>query len=250
MGQSSDEGSKRKAAPLRIDCITADPIHAETIDGDDLHAKSITAGANGETAKGLQRSGQVNLENASMREIYAEILRRVDEDPTRDGLLRTPERMEKSMAFLTRGYQQTLNETVHGALFQVEYDEMVIVRDIEFYSMCEHHLLPFFGKAHIAYVPNGRVIGLSKLPRVVDMFARRLQVQERLTKQVAEAIIEVVEPQGVGVILEAQHLCMMMRGVEKQSSITTTSAMLGVFREQVQTRNEFLSLVRRPGSTV
>ena len=139
---------------------------------------------------------------------------------------------------------------LHGALFDVDYDEMVIVRNIEFYSMCEHHMLPFFGKAHIAYVPQGKVIGLSKLPRIVDMFARRLQVQERLTRQVAEAIIETIQPQGVGVILEAQHLCMMMRGVEKQSSLTTTSAMLGVFRTQVQTRNEFLSLLRRPGATI
>ena len=155
----------------------------------------------------------------------------MDEDPTRDGLLRTPERMEKSMAFLTRGYRQTLGEVIGSALFDVDYDEMVIVRDIEFYSMCEHHLLPFYGRAHIAYVPSGKVIGLSKLPRLVDMFARRLQVQERLTRQVAEAIIETIQPQGVGVILEAQHLCMMMRGVEKQSSMTTTSAMLGVFSD-------------------
>ena len=189
------------------------------------------------------------LENVSTADLHRELIRRVGEDPDRDGLLRTPERMEKSMAFLTRGYGQTLEEVLHGALFEVEYDEMVIVRDIEFYSMCEHHLLPFFGRAHVAYVPGKRVIGLSKLPRLVDMFARRLQVQERLTRQVADAIIETIEPQGVGVILEAQHLCMMMRGVEKQSSMTTTSAMLGVFRTQVQTRNEFLSLVRRPGST-
>ena len=191
----------------------------------------------------------VTLQSAGMRELYAELLRRVDEDPTRDGLLRTPERMEKSMAFLTRGYRQTLDEVVHNALFDVDYDEMVIVKDIEFYSQCEHHLLPFFGKAHVAYVPNGKVIGLSKIPRLVDMFARRLQVQERLTRQIADAIIETIEPQGVGVILEAQHLCMMMRGVEKQSSMTTTSAMLGAFRTQTQTRSEFLSLVRRPGST-
>ncbi|MDE1161456.1 MAG: GTP cyclohydrolase I FolE [Acidobacteriaceae bacterium] len=181
-----------------------------------------------------------------MQQIYAELLARVGEDPARDGLLRTPERMEKSMAFLTRGYNQTVEEVLHGALFDVDYDEMVIVKDIEFYSLCEHHLLPFFGKAHIAYVPNGKVLGLSKLPRIVDVFARRLQVQERLTQQVAEAVQEAINPQGVGVVMEASHLCMMMRGVEKQHSSTVTSSMLGVFKTQLQTRNEFLSLVRPP----
>ena len=154
------------------------------------------------------------------------------------------------MAFLTRGYEQTVTEVLHNALFDVDYDEMVIVKDIEFYSLCEHHLLPFFGKAHIAYVPNGKVIGLSKTARVVDVFARRLQVQERLTREVADAIEEAIHPQGVAVILEAQHLCMMMRGVEKQHSSTVTSAMLGVFKTQLQTRNEFLSLVRRTGSAL
>ncbi|HEY4357860.1 MAG TPA: GTP cyclohydrolase I FolE [Acidobacteriaceae bacterium] len=178
-----------------------------------------------------------------MQQIYAELLHRVGEDPARDGLLRTPERMEKSMAFLTRGYTQTVEEVVHQALFDVDYDEMVIVKDIEFYSMCEHHLLPFFGKAHIAYLPKGKVIGLSKVARIVDVFARRLQVQERLTREVAEAIEDAIHPQGVGVVLEAQHLCMMMRGVEKQSSRTVTSAMMGVFKTQMQTRNEFLSLI-------
>ena len=179
------------------------------------------------------------------QELYRELLLRIGEDPTRDGLLDTPERMEKAMAFLTRGYAMDANSVLHDALFKVVYDEMVIVKDIEFYSMCEHHLLPFFGKAHIAYVPNGKVIGLSKSPRVVDVFARRLQVQERLTTQIAEAISEAIEPQGVAVIIEAQHLCMMMRGIEKQESSTVTSAMLGVFKTQLQTRNEFLSLVRR-----
>ena len=178
------------------------------------------------------------------QELYRELLLRIGEDPTRDGLIDTPERMEKSMAFLTRGYTQDATAVIQDALFDVDYDEMVIVKDIEFFSMCEHHLLPFFGKAHIAYVPNGKVIGLSKIPRVVDVFARRLQVQERLTSQVADAIQEAIQPQGVAVILEAQHLCMMMRGVEKQHSSTITSAMLGVFKTQLQTRNEFLSLVR------
>jgi GTP cyclohydrolase I len=184
------------------------------------------------------------LASASMQEIYAELLTRIGEDPTRDGLLDTPRRMEKSMAFLTKGYTQTVEEVLHDALFDVDYDEMVIVKDIEFYSMCEHHMLPFYGRAHIAYVPNGKVVGLSKIPRIVDVFARRLQVQERLTHQIAEAIDHAIHPEGVGVVLEAQHLCMMMRGVEKQDSATVTSSMVGVFKTQLQTRNEFLSLVR------
>jgi GTP cyclohydrolase I len=187
------------------------------------------------------------LEQVSTQDLYRELLLRLGENPNRDGLLRTPERMEKSLAFLTRGYTMDVTEVLHEALFDVDYDEMVIVKDIEFYSMCEHHMLPFFGKAHIAYVPNGKVIGLSKLPRLVDVFARRLQVQERLTRQIADAITESINPQGVAVILEGQHLCMMMRGVEKQLSSTVTSSMLGVFKTQLQTRNEFLSLVRQKG---
>jgi GTP cyclohydrolase I len=182
------------------------------------------------------------------QELYRELLVRIGEDPARDGLLDTPERMEKSMAFLTRGYTMDAKTVISDALFDVDYDEMVIVRDVEFFSMCEHHLLPFFGKAHIAYVPNGKVIGLSKIPRVVDVFARRLQVQERLTTEIADAITDAIDPQGVAVIMEAQHLCMMMRGVEKQHSATVTSAMRGVFKTQLQTRNEFLSLVRRNGN--
>jgi GTP cyclohydrolase IA len=189
------------------------------------------------------------LSDVSTQELYREILTRIGEDPNRDGLIRTPERMEKAMAFLTRGYKQNVTDVLHDALFDVDYDEMVIVKDVEFFSMCEHHLLPFFGKAHVAYVPNGKVIGLSKIPRLVDVFSRRLQVQERLTRQIGEAITEAINPQGVAVILEAQHLCMMMRGVEKQHSSTVTSAMLGVFKTQLQTRNEFLSLVRRNGSS-
>jgi GTP cyclohydrolase IA len=186
----------------------------------------------------------VTLGDASVQAIYAELLKRIGEDPARDGLQQTPKRMEKSMAFLTKGYQESVASVLHGALFDVDYDEMVIVRDIEFYSLCEHHLLPFFGKAHIAYVPNGKVVGLSKLPRIVDVFARRLQVQERLTQQIAEAIEDAIAPQGVGVVIEAQHLCMMMRGVEKQSSLTVTSSLRGVFKTQLQTRSEFLALVR------
>jgi GTP cyclohydrolase I len=190
----------------------------------------------------------VSAASLSTQELYRELLVRLGEDPTRDGLLDTPERMEKAMAFLTRGYTQDVKTVLHNALFDVDYDEMVIVKDVEFFSMCEHHLLPFFGKAHVAYIPNGKVIGLSKIPRLVDVFARRLQVQERLTTEIADAIVEAIEPQGVAVIMEAQHLCMMMRGVEKQHSATVTSAMRGVFKTQLQTRNEFLSLVRRGGN--
>ena len=190
-----------------------------------------------------------SLENISTQDLYREILIRIGEDPNRNGLIKTPERMEKSLKFLTRGYAMNVTDVLHEALFDVDYDEMVIVKDVEFFSLCEHHLLPFFGKAHVAYVPNGKVIGLSKIPRLVDVFARRLQVQERLTRQIGEAITDAINPQGVAVILEAQHLCMMMRGVEKQHSSTVTSAMLGVFKTQLQTRNEFLSLVRRNGSS-
>jgi GTP cyclohydrolase I len=172
-----------------------------------------------------------------------EILAGLGEDPNREGLLRTPERSEKALRFLTSGYRTDLNEIVNGALFTHKCDEMVIVKDIEFFSMCEHHLLPFFGKMHVAYIPNSKVIGLSKIPRIVDMFARRLQLQERLTQQVAETLNEVLEPKGVGVICEARHFCMMMRGVEKQHSGTVTSAMLGGFRRRKDTRDEFLSLV-------
>jgi GTP cyclohydrolase I len=198
----------------------------------------------------ITASEPISAASLTTQELYRELLARIGEDPTRDGLVDTPERMEKAMAFLTRGYAMDVNSVLHDALFNVDYDEMVIVKDIEFYSMCEHHLLPFFGKAHVAYVPNGKVIGLSKIPRVVDVFARRLQVQERLTTQIAEAISDAISPQGVAVILEAQHLCMMMRGVEKQHSATVTSAMLGVFKTQLQTRNEFLSLVRRASTTL
>jgi GTP cyclohydrolase I len=177
-----------------------------------------------------------------------EILREIGEDPRREGLLRTPVRAQRALQYLTSGYTTDVDKIVNGALFAVEYDEMVIVKDIEFFSLCEHHMLPFYGKAHVAYLPQGRVIGLSKLPRIVDMFARRLQVQERMTQQIAESIQDVLDPRGVGVILEAQHFCMMMRGVEKQHSGTVTSAMLGAFRECKETRDEFLALIRGGGA--
>jgi GTP cyclohydrolase IA len=172
-----------------------------------------------------------------------EVLLELGEDPGRDGLRRTPERMEKAFKFLTGGYTADINAIVNEALFDVEYDEIVIVRDIEFFSMCEHHMLPFFGKAHVAYLPDKKVIGLSKIPRIVDVFARRLQIQERMTQQIAETINNLLKPRGVAVVCEAQHFCMMMRGVEKQHSGAITSAMLGAFRENKETRNEFLSLI-------
>ncbi len=175
----------------------------------------------------------------------AEIITALGEDPTREGLARTPERVDKALKYLTSGYHADLEKVVNGAIFSVKYDEMVIVRDIEFFSMCEHHMLPFYGKAHVAYLARNKVIGLSKIPRIVDVFARRLQIQERLTQEVAQCLLDLLDPLGVGVIIEAQHFCMMMRGVEKQHSGTVTSAMLGEFREKKETRDEFLSLVRQ-----
>jgi GTP cyclohydrolase I len=184
------------------------------------------------------------LTSASMAELYREILVRIGEDPDREGLARTPERVAAAIAQITRGYRDCPQKLLRSALFTVNYDEMVIVKDIEMFSLCEHHMLPFFGKVHVAYIPNGKVIGLSKIPRLVDVFARRLQVQERMTTEIAESIQSIVQPQGVGVVVEARHLCMMMRGVEKQHSATVTSAMLGVFRDEQQTREEFLQLIR------
>ena len=179
-----------------------------------------------------------------MQEEIKKILVELGEDPEREGLLKTPERVERSFKFLTRGYGQTLEEIVHGALFEAESDDMVIVRDIEFYSMCEHHMLPFFGKCHVGYIPKKQIIGVSKIARIVDMFARRFQVQERMTKQIAHAVASILDAEGVGVVVEAQHLCMRMRGVEKQNSIMTTSSMLGSFRRELATRNEFTRLIR------
>jgi GTP cyclohydrolase IA len=188
------------------------------------------------------------IQTASMADLWRELLARLGEDPDREGLSRTPERAAAAMQYLTRGYNEDPGALLRSALFTVDYDEMVIVKDIEMFSLCEHHILPFFGKVHIAYIPNGRVIGLSKLPRLVDVFARRLQVQERLTTQIAETIQHAIEPQGVGVVVEARHLCMMMRGVEKQHSAAVTSSMLGAFRNEENTRQEFLSLIRARSS--
>lgn len=178
-----------------------------------------------------------------MDDIIREMLIRIGEDPEREGLRKTPLRVAKSMEFLTQGYKQDINEILNDALFDVEYSEMVLVRDIDIFSLCEHHLLPFFGKCHVGYIPDKKVVGLSKIPRIVEVFARRLQVQERLTQQIAAIFNEVLKPQGVGVIIEAQHLCMMMRGVEKQNAVVVTSSMLGVFLRDQRTRMEFMNLI-------
>jgi GTP cyclohydrolase I len=183
-------------------------------------------------------------ENESIADLVRKMLLQLGEDPNREGLLKTPERFETALRFLTSGYAQDSDKILNGAMFKVCYDEMVVVKDIEIYSLCEHHLLPFFGKCHVAYLPDKKVVGLSKIARLVNMFARRLQIQERLTSQIAEAINDKLHPQGVGVIIEARHLCMVMRGVEKQNSMAVTSAMLGQFRESKHTRDEFLALVR------
>jgi len=182
--------------------------------------------------------------NEDMMQHYLGIIEGVGENPNREGLLDTPKRAAKAMQYLCHGYGQTLEQIVNGALFESDNDEMVIVRDIELYSLCEHHMLPFIGKAHVAYIPTGRVLGLSKVARIVDMYARRLQIQENLTKQIADAVMQVTSAAGVGVVIEAQHMCMMMRGVEKQNSVMTSSVMLGVFRDSYNTRQEFLQLIR------
>src|SRR5271169_1295937 len=200
----------------------------------------------GRTMKDLVET-QATLTSASLEDVMRELLVRLGEDPKREGLVRTPERIAKAYQYLTKGYGEDPATVLNDALFSVDYDEMVIVKDIEMFSLCEHHMLPFFGKVHIAYIPKGKVLGLSKLPRLVEVFARRLQVQERLTVEIAESIQQAIEPLGVGVVIEARHLCMMMRGVEKQHSATVTSSMIGAFRAQ-QTRQEFLSLIREKNS--
>ena len=205
--------------------------------------------------QGVKRRSQRKIEDVNgsgkpadldvLQSLVTEMLLALGEKPGRNGLVKTPERVAKALAFMTQGYQRDIDELLNGALFPIEYDEMVIVKDIGFFSMCEHHLLPFFGKVHVGYLPNKKVVGLSKIPRIVDMFARRLQVQERLTVQIAETLKTKLNAHGVGVVVEARHLCMMMRGVEKQNTVAVSSSMLGAFRSQPQTRLEFLKLIRR-----
>jgi GTP cyclohydrolase I len=184
-------------------------------------------------------------ESVDVGRIVRDLLAAIGENPDREGLKRTPERVASMFEFLTKGYDEDVEHVLNGAVFTERYSEMVIVKDIDFFSLCEHHLVPFYGRCHIAYIPNGKIVGLSKLPRLVEMFSRRLQVQERLTQQIAETLFQELKPDGVGVVMEARHLCMMMRGVEKQNSVATTSAMLGSFRDDVKTRNEFLTLIQR-----
>ena len=192
-----------------------------------------------------RKEEQYNTENIeSLKEHYSKVLELIGEDPTREGLLKTPERVAKAMQFLTQGYEVEATEILKSAMFSEDYSQMVLVKEIEFYSLCEHHLLPFFGKAHIAYIPDGQIVGLSKLPRIVDVFSRRLQVQERLTNEIRDCIQNTLKPKGVAVVMEARHLCMQMRGVEKQSSLTTTSAFSGAFLESEKTRLEFMNLIR------
>lgn len=194
-------------------------------------------------------SGPKNVPNQDrIEEIYQEILTFVGEDPEREGLQRTPHRVAEALKFLTRGYNENVQTILNGAIFNEEYTDMVVVKDIEFYSLCEHHMLPFFGKVHVGYIPNGRIVGLSKIPRLVDMFARRLQVQERMTKEIAEALENALSPAGVAVVVEGMHMCMMMRGVEKQSSSMITSHVMGDFRDDRRTRQEFMALVKGNGA--
>jgi GTP cyclohydrolase I len=194
---------------------------------------------------GAGEPGKTRRYNTTMQDIIRQLLAGIGEDPSREGLLNTPKRVEKSLRFLTSGYATDVDAMLNNALFTVDYNEMVIVKDIDFYSLCEHHMLPFFGKCHVAYIPNGKVVGLSKIPRLVDIYARRLQVQERLTNQIANTLREKIKPLGVAVVTEATHLCMAMRGVEKQNSLAITSAMLGAFREDARTRSEFLNLIKK-----
>ena len=209
------------------------------------HAPKASTRQRARTKKAAPDSDLTPGVNPAIQPLITQLLKALGEDPARTGLEKTPERVAQALAFLTKGYDQDIRKIINGALFPLEYDEMVIVRDIDFYSLCEHHLLPFFGKCHIGYIPGKQVVGLSKLPRIVEVLSRRLQVQERLTVEIAETLKTALKPLGVGVVIEAQHLCMMMRGVEKQNAIAVTSHMLGGFRRQQQTREEFLKLIGR-----
>ena len=207
-------------------------------------AKKGKAGRRGRSVEDTGGSGQAP-DGEALQSLVTQMLVALGEKPSRNGLLKTPERVAKALSFMTQGYQRNIDHLLNGALFPIQYDEMVIVKDIDFFSMCEHHMLPFFGKVHVGYLPNRKVVGLSKIPRIVDTFARRLQVQERLTVQIAETLSTKLNANGVGVVVEARHLCMMMRGVEKQNTVAVTSSMLGAFRSQSQTRLEFLKLIRK-----
>ena len=210
------------------------------------HPSSTKAGkSKGDVSQSSSHFSESSTENSELEATVHRLLRQLGENPDRNGLEDTPKRVAKALSFFTKGYEQNIDELLNGALFPIDYDEMVIIRDIDFYSLCEHHLLPFFGKCHVGYIPNKQVVGLSKIPRVVDVFSRRLQVQERLTVQIAETLQTKLKPRGVAVVMEARHLCMMMRGVEKQNTVAVTSHMLGVFRKQQQTRVEFLNLIRK-----
>ncbi|KAK4008378.1 GTP cyclohydrolase 1 [Daphnia magna] len=223
-------------------------VAGSAVNGDDAECKAITNGLRTIDVDSLRRSPRLNREEMlpAMMESYRSLLSDVGEDPCRQGLLKTPERAAKAFLFFTKGYEQTLEEVLNDAIFDENHDEMVVVKDIEMFSMCEHHLVPFIGKVSIGYLPNGKVLGLSKLARIVEIYSRRLQVQERLTKQIALAVCDAVEPHGVGVVVEATHMCMVMRGVQKINAKTVTSAMLGGFRDDSKTREEFLTFVRTP----
>jgi GTP cyclohydrolase IA len=214
-----------------------------TADGDARNGRGVSINIDEEELDASPASTGHSIDLPRLEEMVREQLSIIGEDPSREGLLRTPHRVAKALEFLTQGYSMDIETVLNGAIFEERYDEMVIVKDIDFFSQCEHHLLPFYGKAHVAYIPNGKIVGLSKLPRIVDVFARRLQVQERMTQQIAETIQKYLQPQGVAVVTEAHHMCMMMRGVQKQNSVTTASAMLGVFKHQAETRTEFMNLI-------
>src|SRR5258706_6781197 len=238
--------SRRSVVPLTMTTFCIAPSAAPVCFRNRATARTANCAQTGHihmTAGGIPRLHPCSY-NRDMQDLIRQLLAELGEDPTREGLINTPKRVEKALEFLTSGYDANIDEVLNGALFTVDYNEMVIVKDIDFYSLCEHHLLPFFGKCHVAYIPTTKVIGLSKIPRLVDVFSRRLQVQERLTNQIARTILETIKPMGVAVVVEATHLCMSMRGVQKQNSFAVTSAMLGTFQTDPRTRSEFLELIK------